>query len=184
LGLSAVHGIVRRLGGELVVSSELDRGTTFLVRLPIVPGVAPPRRRSTSKQPPLEKLGGLRILVADDEATVRATVQRLLERRGMTVVLATDGAEAEKLLRSESFDIVLFDVMMPKRTGYELVPIVRETQLDVPVVLMSGYTDQARGVEPPDGFIEKPFNSSMLEAALQAALRGDGNGGQPGSEGT
>ena len=181
LGLSAVLGIVKRLAGEIAVESERGRGTCFRLRLPIVPGVAAPRRRSTSKQPPFEKLGGLRILVADDEATVRATVQRLLERRGMHVVLAVDGGEAERLLRTGTFDIVLLDVMMPKRTGYELVSVARETQPDAPVLLMSGYSEQARGVEPPDGFVEKPFNSSMLEGALQAALRGDG--GRPGSEG-
>ena len=52
---------------------------------------------------------------------------------------------------------------------------MRETQPDVPVILMSGYTDQAHGVEPPDSFLEKPFNASMLEAAIQGALR-NGNG--------
>jgi YesN/AraC family two-component response regulator len=61
---------------------------------------------------------------------------------------------------------------MPKKTGYELIPIVRETQPDVPVILMSGYSEQAGG-EQPDAFIEKPFSVSGLEGVIQSALRGE-----------
>lgn len=172
LGLSAALGIVRRLGGDLECESRVDHGSTFRVRLPIVPGAVVPRRRTTSQQPPLEKLAGLRVLVADDEPTVRATVQRMLERRGAVPLIAADGEEAERMLRTEQLDVVLLDVMMPKRTGYQLVPIARELHPDVPVILMSGYTDQAQGVDPPDAFLEKPFNASMLEGAIQTALRG------------
>lgn len=176
LGLSAALGIVRRLGGNLEVTSDPGVGSTFRVVLPIVPGAVAPRRRSTSKQPTLEKLTGLRVLVADDEPTVRATVQRMLERRGAIAVLASDGAEAEQLLHTEKLDVVLFDVMMPRRTGYQLVSVARAVQPDVPVILMSGYSDQVHGVEPPDFFLEKPFNASMLESAIRAALKGNGNG--------
>jgi signal transduction histidine kinase len=172
LGLSAVLGIVRRLSGAISVTSQPGFGTSVCVQLPIVPGVPPPRRRTTSEQLPMEKLTGLRILVADDEPTVRQTVQRALLRRQALPVVACDGGEAEQLLRSHKFDVVLLDVMMPKKTGYELVSVVRETQPDVPVILMSGYSEQAGG-DPPDAFIEKPFSVSALEGAIQAALRGE-----------
>jgi CheY-like chemotaxis protein/anti-sigma regulatory factor (Ser/Thr protein kinase) len=172
LGLSAVLGIVRRLGGDIGVSSQVGFGTTVRVHLPITPGIAPLRRRTTSEQLPMEKLTGLRILVADDEPTVRQTVQRALMRRGALPVVACDGAEAEQLLRTHKFDVVLLDVMMPKKTGYQLVSIVRETQPEVPVILMSGFSEQAGG-DPPDAFIEKPFSVSGLEGVIQAALRGE-----------
>ena len=110
------------------------------------------------------------VLVADDEPTVRATVQRMLERRGAIAVLASDGAEAEQLINAQTFDVVLLDVMMPRRTGYQLVTIARAVQPDTPVILMSGYTDQVVGVEPPDFFLEKPFNATMLESAIRTAL--------------
>jgi signal transduction histidine kinase len=170
LGLSAALGIVRRLGGNLEVESDPGTGSTFRVVLPVVPGAVAPRRRSTSKQPAVEQLTGLRVLVADDEPTVRATVQRMLERRGAVAVLASDGAEAEQLIHAEKFDVVLLDVMMPRRTGYQLVTVARAVQPDTPVILMSGYTDQVHGVEPPDFFLEKPFNASMLESAIRSAL--------------
>src|SRR5690606_34003061 len=67
LGLPAVHGIVRRLGGEIAVDSKVGEGTTVTVRLPLVAGAQPPRARSTSTQRPRAALAGLRILVARAE---------------------------------------------------------------------------------------------------------------------
>jgi signal transduction histidine kinase len=183
LGLSAALGIVRRLGGDIGVESQSGRGTTVRVRLPIVADAVPPRRRATSEGPPLHALAGLNILVADDEPSVRATVQRLLERRSASCVLAADGAEAEALLRRERFDVVLLDVMMPKRTGYELVAIARATQPAASVILMSGYSEQASDVEPPDAFLEKPFNGTTLEETILSALAGIVANGRSGSEG-
>jgi signal transduction histidine kinase len=176
LGLSAALGIVRRLGGNLFVESVPGAGASFRVVLPVVPGAVAPRRRSTSNQPALERLTGLRVLVADDEPTVRATVQRMLERRGAVAVLASDGAQAEELLHAQKFDVVLLDVMMPRRTGYQLVAVARATQPESPVILMSGYTDQVHGIEPPDYYLEKPFNATMLETAVRSALRASTNG--------
>jgi two-component system, cell cycle sensor histidine kinase and response regulator CckA len=173
LGLSAVLGIVRRLGGDITASSQPGHGTTVQVQLPIVLGAQAPRRRSTSEQPSMEKLTGLKILVADDEPSVRQTIQRFLIRRSAVPVIACDGAEAEQLLRSQHFDVVLLDVMMPKKTGYQLVPIVRETQPGIPVILMSGYSEQPDTEEQPDAFIEKPFNVSMLEGTIQGVISGE-----------
>jgi CheY-like chemotaxis protein len=182
LGLSAVLGIVHRLGGEIHVTSQPDLGATFRVRVPVVPGVAPLRRRGTSEQLPIESLAGLRILVADDEPSVRTTIQRLLARRRAKPTIVADGAQAEAALHEGEFDLVLLDVRMPKRTGYQLVPIARVTQPGVPVLLMSGYSEQARAIEPPDGFLEKPFNGAMLEAAIKAVLQGENGNGQAGSD--
>jgi len=182
LGLSAVLGIIRRLGGDITASSQPGRGTTIQVELPIVLGAQAPRRRSTSEQPPMEKLTGLKILVADDEPSVRQTIQRFLLRRSAVPVVACDGAEAEVLMRAQHFDVVLLDVMMPKKTGYQLIDVVRETQPGTPVILMSGYSEQPDSALQPDAFIEKPFNVATLEGTIQAAMRGDGQGHRAQSE--
>ena len=104
---------------------------------------------------------------------MRSTIRRLLERRGATVVMAADGQEAETRLREGTFAVVLLDVMMPFLTGYQLLPIVRAAQPNARVMLMSGYTDAARGAggeDEPDGFLEKPFTAKQMDEAIDKLL--------------
>ena len=173
LGLSAVHGIVRRLGGEISVDSRSGAGSTFIVRLPLVSG-EPHARRTSTRNIPLLTLRDKRVLAADDERAVRATLRRLLERRGAIVVTANDGAEAAERLADGTYTLVCLDVMMPRLTGYQLLPIARRAQPVTPVLMMSGYTDASRGSgggdEEPDLFLEKPFTAKAFDAAVDELL--------------
>ena len=124
---------------------------------------------------PTSRLSGVRALVADDEPSVRATVRRLLERRGATVTLASDGTEAEARLRAEPFDLVVTDVAMPGADGYEVLARVRELQPSARVVLMSGYTEKLRGTgseHEPDAFLEKPFTAKAMDTTVDEVLKG------------
>jgi CheY-like chemotaxis protein len=89
------------------------------------------------------------------------------------VVVAANGAQAKVRLTQGEYHIVLFDVMMPELTGYELLPVARELQPKAKVMLMSGYTEHTRrggGSDEPDTFLEKPFTAKTLDAAIDGLL--------------
>jgi len=174
LGLSAAHGIVRRIGGDIEVDSTPGQGARVRVRVPALAGAEAPRKRPSDGIVAVAQLSNVKVLVADDEPSVRATVRRLLERRGALVVLAVDGADAEERLRAESFGLVIVDVSMPRRGGYDVLATARVLQPGVPVILMSGYTNRVRGEgsdAEPDVFLEKPFTARTLDAAIDGVMR-------------
>jgi PAS domain S-box-containing protein len=175
LGLSAVEGIVARLGGTSDLVSAAGAGSKFTVALPALAGADVVRGRAPSRPIRSRPLVDLRVLVADDEPSVRATVCRLLERRGATVVTAIDGADAIDRLADGAFGLVVLDVSMPICDGYEVLPVARARQPQAAVLMMSGYTEsyanpRGGGARDADGFIPKPFTARELDAAIDRAL--------------
>jgi signal transduction histidine kinase/ActR/RegA family two-component response regulator len=186
LGLSAVQGIVTRIGGTVEVASVVGEGTTFTVMLPATAAAPAPEVTDGSDGPPARArtpsrpvragpLTDLRVLVADDEPTVRATVCRLLERRGATVVAAGDGVDAIALLDDGAFGLIVLDVSMPGCGGYDVLPVARARHPGAAVLMMSGYTEAYKAprgapTAEADGFIAKPFTAREFDAAIDQAL--------------
>ena len=117
-----------------------------------------------------------RILIAEDEASVRSLVIRALELDGHTIVEAADGAEAlETLNRAEgAFDLILADIKMPIMDGIALALAAARDYPKLPILLMTGYADQrerASGLEGlVHGVIPKPFTVAEIRFAVAAAL--------------
>ncbi|MFZ5476532.1 MAG: EAL domain-containing protein [Myxococcota bacterium] len=116
-----------------------------------------------------------RVLVADDDDGVRRLVVRSLRRVGHDVVEATDGTEAIGLLARERFDAVLSDIVMPGADGLEVLRVARRTDLDVPVLLMTGDPSLATAIRAIEfgavSYLVKPFEPGALETEVGRALR-------------
>jgi len=179
LGLAICHGIVSRLGGSIDVTSKPGRGTTFRVRLPSAraapasqPAAAP--LRAAASQPAAGPLARRRVLLVDDEVTLRAVIGRLLESDYDVTELGSARDALALLEQGATFDAVLCDLLMPAMTGMEFFTRVVErfpALVDRMIFLTGGvFTHEAitffeKTTRPR---LQKPFSADALFAALRA----------------
>ena len=174
LGLSTVYGIIQQSGGHVTVNSAPGRGATFTVLLPRHLGGEP---AAASKVDRRRLPGGTEtLLLVEDEAAVRSSARRLLERQGYHVLEARHGADALRIVEETGrpIDLVVTDLVMPEMGGKELAERLRAHRPGLKVLFMSGYTEKAiaaGGVMPPNtGFVEKPFTVEQLMRRLREIL--------------
>jgi two-component system, cell cycle sensor histidine kinase and response regulator CckA len=172
LGLATVFGIVKLFGGAITVHSIPGTGTMFCLYFPIAEGAV-----ATATPPPStgeEGPAGGTILLVEDESAVRSAARRMLERRGYTVIEARHGADALLVWRDRRvlIDAVVTDLRMPELGGRELVQLLRGEQPDLPVVYMSGYSEQSvpDANAPRTAFVEKPFTMDRLLGAVERVM--------------
>jgi CheY-like chemotaxis protein len=175
LGLSTVYGIVRQNAGSIQVSSQPGHGTVFELDFPVAAACDMPDAAPTRATTKLET--GETILLAEDEPAVRGLVRETLQQLGYTVLEASDGYEALKLVQEHAAEIhlLLTDVIMPLMNGHELAIRLRAVRPATKVLYMSGYTNDVlafHGIDRELDFIEKPFTSSDLAAKLGRVLSG------------
>ncbi len=177
LGLSTVHGIVTQNHGRLEIRSEPGHGTMVTVLWPLAPVEVEAVGVEMTSAAPREDVRTV-LVVEDDEGT-RGLVRLVLERAGYRVLLAGDGEEGAGVLerRHDEIDLVLSDVVMPRRSGIELAEEVRQRYPGVRVLLMSGYMDGHTGpagrIDPRWDLMLKPFGPEDLRRRVAAALHGD-----------
>jgi CheY-like chemotaxis protein len=173
LGLAAVQGIVRGHRGSIRVETRPGEGTKFTVLFP-----ADPRSRIAPEggAPRADVRGTGTVLVVDDEEIVREVIRSALEDAGYQVLLANDGIEGVETFRARASDVVavVVDVSMPRMSGEETLRQLRAIAPAVPVLLTSGYTEQAareRLAADVAAFIQKPFRSSDLVEKIGRLLQ-------------
>src|ERR1035438_10265003 len=182
LGLATVYGIVKQSAGHILVYSEPGHGTTFKIYLPSADDkiglgstsaseVVSPRARSAT------------ILLVEDDEIMRGLTRQMLREHGYAVVEADDGKSALEWVQAHSdpIDLLLTDVVMRRISGPELVEALQDSQPNLRVVYMSGYTGELiaerevlkRGLT----LLEKPFSRTTLLNTIHATLASDNGAG-------
>jgi CheY-like chemotaxis protein/anti-sigma regulatory factor (Ser/Thr protein kinase) len=188
LGLSIVRNLVEMHGGTVSVrSAGENQGTTFTIALPLLAVDIEQARRQRSpsadqvtlEDMELPALNGETILVVDDEADTRFLVQRILEERGATVLLAASASEALTLIAREKVDLMVSDIGMPGMDGYQLIEQVRALDSrrsgPLPAIAVTAYArpeDRQRSLLAGyQAHIPKPLEARELIAAIASLLK-------------
>ena len=123
---------------------------------------------------PLEVSGAGRVLIIDDEAAIRESLQILLEEDGYEVVNAGDGEEGLSLLDTQAFDLILLDFQLPGRNGLEVLTEIRERDPEMAVIMLTAYATIENAKAAIQGgavnFIAKPWTNEKLQADVRAAI--------------
>lgn len=161
LGLSAVYNIVKRFRGEVSIASDLEHGTTVTLLFPLL-------AHRADAEIPTEATAGKAILLVEDEEPVRKMCAMILRRADYVVTEAANGQEAVDLVnrRTEPFDLLLTDVIMPIMNGKDAAALILKKWPDLPVIYMSGFIGDVvidKGLNQKRlNFLAKPFSPAAL----------------------
>jgi len=170
LGLSVSYGIVKRHGGEILVESEPGKGTTFILHLPLIHM----EEQAKDEVIPAKEVRPAKILVIDDEDSVRDVLSRILKTQGHEVVSVSSGEEGIDRFETEIFDLVFTDLGMPKMSGWEVGRILKGMNAKVPIAIITGWgmeLDREKMKESGiDLVISKPFQFDRVLRLVSEAL--------------
>ncbi|HEX8652864.1 MAG TPA: ATP-binding protein [Pyrinomonadaceae bacterium] len=178
LGLAVSYGIIRRHEGTVEVESELGRGTTFRIRLPIAKGIHKPQAVGHSAQSvnllPSQS-NKIRILVVEDECPVRELLRDILENAGYQVMLAESGHEALELFQALRFDAIFTDLGLPGMSGWELARAIRARDRHIPLAAITGWGGAIGSKEQKEAAVNwvvaKPFTVEQILAIAHEVSR-------------
>jgi PAS domain S-box-containing protein len=176
LGLAVVHGIVATYGGAICVESEMGRGTTFEIYLPLEDALPEARAEEVSLQ---EKLcGHERILVVDDDPDLAETLTVGLHRYGYEVLSLTDPTDALRVFREEPerWDLVVSDQVMPNMTGLMLISKLKGLRPELPAILYTGFDAEITEItacrQGADTLLHKPVSPRMIVTQIRRIIDG------------
>jgi signal transduction histidine kinase/ActR/RegA family two-component response regulator len=169
LGLATVYGVVQQSGGTIQVQSRVGEGTSFAIEFPSYEGES---TASSAAQASVSR-GTERILIVEDDPPVRQLAEQVLTRAGYRVASAATIDEALAVSRSDAFDLLLTDVVMPEMDGCQLADRITLQSPRTRVLFMSGYAASVlaeRGVSGTPALLQKPFTALGLTSAVRQAL--------------
>jgi CheY-like chemotaxis protein len=177
LGMSVSYGIIKRHGGEILIETEPEKGTTFIIHLPTGYMNEIPDEKVVKPVPvtPLAlEGGGARILVIDDEDSVRKILYQMLKAKGYQVVVASNGEEGIERFKEEPFDLVFTDLGMPKMSGWEVGRALKGIDPKVPIALITGWGVELNREKMKESGIDlvvsKPFNFDQVVRLVSEAM--------------
>lgn len=172
LGLSMVHGFVRQSRGHVDIDSQEGEGTSIRIYLPAAP--SPARQAFEPADAAQSEQGRGRILVVEDEPSVREVTVAMLRSFGYEVFAAADGSGARDILAGQQVDLLLSDVVLPGERGPEIAADVLRRRPELRVMFMSGYTDTEVFQDFPDRarvrLLQKPFRRETLRMQVAEVM--------------
>jgi two-component system cell cycle sensor histidine kinase/response regulator CckA len=171
LGLSTVYGIVKQSGATITVDTALGRGTEFRIYFPRTQA-----ELSAPEASPVRQKGSERLLLVEDDRSVRELAERIFRDRGYRVKATAEGTEALRVFAAapHEIDMVVTDLIMPGMSGRELVQALHQIRPDLKALYVSGYTEDEivrRGLHDPSvAFLQKPFTADELVHKVRSLL--------------
>ncbi len=179
LGLSITKQLVKMMDGEITLESTIDKGSHFVVSLPVESQVKSETEATVgtitkSNAMARTKLSG-HVLVAEDNKTNQMLIKIILDEFGLTCDIANDGLEAVEMYKKNKYDLVLMDESMPNMSGTEAMQVIRSNHKEVvPIIAVTANTmkgDSQRFIQDGmDGFVAKPIEEELLYSELQKHL--------------
>ncbi|MFK5969378.1 MAG: response regulator [Candidatus Marithrix sp.] len=171
LGLAITNHFVKMMGGLISVESELDKGSTFTIRLPAKITLVQSNLDENSSAEDMAVLGdGGTILVIDDELEVRKILHNYLTKQGYQVEIAESGEEGLQLAKKTLPDVIILDVMMPKMDGWEVLSYLKADKelAAIPVIILSMMEDKSVAYSlGASDYLIKPITREQLSVVLQ-----------------
>ncbi|MFA6468128.1 MAG: PAS domain S-box protein [Bacteroidota bacterium] len=172
LGLSVVYGVIKSHNGAVSFTSEVNKGTSFVLIFPLIKDIPADIFTASSKK---IVRGSESVLVVDDEEFVRLTLSTMLTDLGYAVTTAAGGKEAIALLsKRKKYHLVLLDMNMPQVSGKKVFQKIKSLKLRSRVIVSSGYSDailkEAKFTKNIDGFLQKPYKIEELAKKVRDVL--------------
>jgi len=189
LGLAISKEIVERMGGTMTFESAEGKGSTFVCTIPLAEaeaeGVGNADSEKTTKEveiPPVAHTTRLRLLIAEDDATIRQVLGLMLQRSNFEIDFAESGVEAVDIWENGQFDLILMDVQMPGMNGFEATAVIREKERTrggyTPIIAMTAHAlkeDEERCFAAGmDSYISKPIDFKKSLLTIKDLIRKNG----------